>query len=308
MSAPDEEEAPEAPESLADTIARASAEEQAKLGETTEEEPAAAAAEKPGDEEPAKPAHPQAAGRRSVRERRKLERAAKELEAQRAAQALAAQERAELEEARELRALRETDPVEWTRRTKLDLDKFTDGFLYANKPDTKVDALAKEVAEDKAARAKEKADNALAAARDEERKFKAELDAAAEEYPAIADMDARELFGRQGEGPAYEVGREIEAELKRLGYDRGPTNAEICAELNAREQEKLDKKAARLGYTKGVPATPARAPAAAGRTISRSATSQRAAPPPAADDFNRVMSSAERVEAMVQLAKRQAAG
>jgi len=304
----DETEAGEAL-SVSEEIAKAAAEEQAKLGDGGEDEHTDA--ETPAAKEPKQaPEKFQAAGRRGARERRKLEKATAASQEAAAAATLAAQERAELEEARELRKLREADPAAYARRVRLDLDKLTDGLLLEGTPQAEIQKIKADLAADKAEREKREEAAGLAAARDEERKFKAELDAAADEYPAIADLDPEELFGERGQGAAYKVGREIEAELKRLGHTRGPTNAEIFAELNAREQEKIDKRAARLGYTKGPAPAAARgpAPASGGRTITRGATSQRAAAPPPADDFNRVMSSAERVEAMVQLAKRQAAG
>jgi hypothetical protein len=312
MAAPDEGDdtetaAAEPFESLSDTIAKATAEEQEKLGEAAD-----GAEADPAKPAPAKAEHPAAQGRRSVRERRKLERASKELADRQTAVQLAAQERAELEEARELRKLRDENPAEYARRTKLDLDKMTDGFLAGQKPDAKIDALSKQIADDKAEREKERSAAAIREAREEERKFHEELQGKAETYPALADLEPEELFGekdRPGTGMAYRVSKEVMAELQRLGHKVVPKdfNDLVFAEMNAREQAKIDKRATRLGYAKGAPAAakPAAGPA---KTISGRTTQQRAAAPPPADDFNRVMSSAERVEAMVALAKRQAAG
>ena len=318
----DEKETPEneddSPLTLTEAVAALSDEERGVDPDAVEtpEAPAKEAAERPAKTDPTRY---QIAGRRGARELRKLERAAKDLEAREKAAALAAQERAELEEARALAKLQREDPAAFAEKTGLDIDRMTTSWLEKTKPDAKLSALEKRLDAEKAEREKsgETARAAETRARIEaaEKTFISALAEKAEDYPAIADLEPHELFDG-GRGLAYQVSREIKAEMDRLGYpaDKVPSDEQIMRELNAREEAKLAKRAARLGYSRGAVAPAERLRPTAvpsGRTIQGAATRQRAAAPPPEPDFSRSMSSGDRARVIaeeLEKERRRAAG
>jgi hypothetical protein len=249
----------------------------------------------------------QAAGRRGARELRKLDRARQELSAREEKVRLAEAERAELAEKRELEQLRKDDPAAYIERTGLDVDKATQKWLASGRPEAKVDALAARLDAEKAEREAERkaseAGTVKARIAEAEKTFVAALSEKAEEYPAIADMDPGELFA-SGNGPAYQVAREIKAEMDRMGYasDAQPTDEQIMRELNAREEARIAKRAERMGYTRGSAPAPRVAPVAkpASKTIQGATTRQRAAAPPAPKDYSRAMNGGDRANAIAE--------
>ncbi len=295
-----EEETP--PPTLTEAVAAMTADERGEDAEsdtTTVEDATAKTEPKPSA------GQYQATARRAARESRKLDRVRADLDAKERGAALAAQERAELEEARALAKLAKDDPAAYAEKTGLDIDRMTSTWLANGKPDAKVSALEKRLDAEKAEREEAAKDSEAVSTRARidatERTFVKLLEEKADEYPAIADMDAGELFDG-GNGPAYRVAREIKAEMDRLGYAATtfPTDDQIMAELNAREALKIEKRAARLGYARGeAPASKPR-PAASGKTIQGSATRQRAAVPPPEANFNRAMTSADRATAIAE--------